>query len=75
VPITKLEPRFCTYYIPRYLIASKYPCIECYGNEEWNGLRAKWMESYRLGHPLENGEGVERLSGVEGVIEMAKDRG
>lgn len=64
----KPEPSFCSYYIPRYLVTSKYPCIECYGKEEWEELRARWMENYRLGHPLDKAEDVEDLSGVAGVL-------
>lgn len=48
-------------------MASKYPCNECYGNEGWEVLRAKWMENYQLGHPLENGVGVERLVVLRGL--------
>lgn len=61
------EPTFCSYYIPRYLITSKYPCLECYGKEEWQELRARWMKNYQLGHPLDKVEEVEVLSGVADV--------
>lgn len=63
------RPVFCKYYIPRYLTTSRYPCIECYGRPEWEALRARWMESYRLGHPLGRLGDVEVLSGVKGVLE------
>lgn len=45
-------------------MASQYPCRECYGNAEWEGLRKKWVEVYRVGHPMDDLKGVERLSGV-----------
>jgi hypothetical protein len=63
-----VEPTFCNYYIPRHLVTSKYPCLECYGKVEWEELSARWMENYRLGHPLDKVEEVEILSGVAGVL-------
>ena len=61
------EPRLCAYYIPKYLFTSKYPCIDCYSKPEWEGMRKTWMENYRLGHPLDKVENVEKLSGVEEI--------
>jgi hypothetical protein len=61
------EPTFCNYYIPRYLMTSRYPCLKCYGKDEWEELRARWMENYRLGHPLDNFE-VRSSSGVAGAL-------
>ena len=60
------EPRLCTYYIPRYLFTSKYPCIDCYIKPEWEGMRKTWMENYRLGHPLDKVDDAEKLSGIGG---------
>ncbi|KAF1927857.1 uncharacterized protein M421DRAFT_5536 [Didymella exigua CBS 183.55] len=57
----EVEPTFCSYFIPRYLMTSKYPCIECYRKGEWEALRARWMENYRLGHPLDKVEDIEVL--------------
>ena len=68
------ESKFCAYYIPRYLVPSKYPCNECYGKNEWEDLRGRWMENYRLGHPLEDGEEVKRLSGVEESMGMHREK-
>lgn len=67
----EVEPSFCSYYIPRHLTKGTYPCIECFGKSEWEELRTRWMDNYRLGHPLDRGEHVEALSGVEGVLERA----
>ncbi|KAF3045737.1 hypothetical protein E8E11_007967 [Didymella keratinophila] len=63
-----VEETFCNYYIPRYLVTSKYPCLECYDKEDWKELRARWMENYRLGHPLDKADEVETFSGVAGVL-------
>ncbi|KAJ4989093.1 hypothetical protein SVAN01_05355 [Stagonosporopsis vannaccii] len=60
---------FCAYYIPHYLTTGKHPCIECYGRPEWETLRERWMESYRLGHPLDRSGDVEALSGIKGFSE------
>ncbi|XPS76748.1 hypothetical protein M3J09_008795 [Ascochyta lentis] len=70
---TEPEATFCDYYIPRYSFTSKYPCIECYMKSEWQGLRSAWMDNYQLGHPLDRGEDVERLSGVRDVSEKGGD--
>lgn len=61
------EPSLCAYYIPKYLFTSRYPCIDCYSKPEWEGMRKTWMENYRLGHPFDKVEDVEKLSGVEGI--------
>lgn len=62
--VNQLEPKFCAYFIPRCLFTSKYPCLECCGKPEWEGLRRAWMEDYRLGHPLGRMKDVEILSGA-----------
>ncbi|KAH6614258.1 hypothetical protein C7974DRAFT_444257 [Boeremia exigua] len=66
------EPLFCSYYIPRNIATSRFPCVECYGREEWEELRESWMESYGLGHPLDRVGDVEGLSGVTGVLRMGR---
>lgn len=63
-PTPPPSSQFCEYFFPQYLVASQYPCRECYGNAEWEGLRKKWVEVYRVGHPMDDLKGVERLSGV-----------
>lgn len=67
------SPRFCEYYFPQYLVKSQYPCRECYGNAEWEGLRKKWVEVYRVGHPLDDVKDVERLSGVDLFVDGGGD--
>ncbi|KAF3035204.1 hypothetical protein E8E12_002443 [Didymella heteroderae] len=62
------EPNFCSYYIPRYLVTSRYPCLECYEKEEWKELRVRRMGNCRLGHPLDKVEEAEVLNGVAGVL-------
>ena len=56
-------------------MTSQYPCRECYGNAEWEGLRKRWVEVYRVGHPMDNLEDVERLSGVELYIKSGEEGG
>ena len=60
---------FCDYFFPHSLVTSQYPCRECYGNAEWEGLRKRWVEVYRVGHPMDNLEDVERLSGASLYVE------
>jgi hypothetical protein len=62
------EPTFYSYYIPRYLVTSKYPCLECYGKDKWEELRGRWIENDRLGHPLDKVQEVEALCGVASVL-------
>ncbi|KAF2129538.1 hypothetical protein P153DRAFT_431474 [Dothidotthia symphoricarpi CBS 119687] len=68
-PVTPV-PNFCPYvFPPRFLPRSRFPCLGCYMQPEWEGMRSAWMDNYRHGHPMDGMEDLERLSGIEGVRE------
>jgi hypothetical protein len=50
-------------------VTSQYPCRECYGKAEWEELRKRWVEVYRVGHSMDDVNDVERMSGVKLYME------
>lgn len=59
-PEQLVQPVYCSYYFPHYLVQSRRPCRECYLQPEWEGVRRRWVESYRIDHPMEKPEDLER---------------
>jgi hypothetical protein len=70
VEVLDVVPNCCPYHFPRYLPQSNHPCIDCYMLPEWEHLSRRWMKWYRLDHPRENMEDLERLSGIEALKEQ-----
>jgi hypothetical protein len=47
-----VQPAYCSYYFPHYLMRSLRPCRQCYLQPEWEGLRRVWVEKYRIDHHM-----------------------
>ncbi|KAF1846595.1 uncharacterized protein K460DRAFT_406793 [Cucurbitaria berberidis CBS 394.84] len=59
-----VEPNYCPYHFPRYLVPSRRPCLECYVRPERGELPKAWKKKYKETHPYAKEEDVERLTGI-----------
>jgi hypothetical protein len=64
LPSYSPETMYCPYFFPHNLPISKFPCVACYRLAEWEQLRNRWINEYRITHPGTKPEDLERLSGV-----------